>query len=140
METGHKLEGEDGAVDAKRGCGAWSPQRRRGCHAVAGVVTTASTRPRAQATSWMELDAGWLRCSEGATRVVGARSVSEPWCLVMDHGVGVGPDEVEAEAKLVLRGPRGKVELNVADDEGVVVAARGVARRVGGRGDVSVVE
>jgi len=49
METGHGLEGEDGAVDAERGRGALSPQRRCGCHAAVGVVTAASTRPRARA-------------------------------------------------------------------------------------------
>jgi hypothetical protein len=72
MESGYGLEGEDGAVDAERGRCAWSPQRCRGYHAAAGVVTAASTWPRARATS------GWRSVLRGcATRMVGARTVGE---------------------------------------------------------------
>ena len=72
METGHRLEGEDGVVDAERGRCAWSPQRRRGYHVAAGVVTTASTWPRARAMS------GWRSVLRGCvTRVVGVRTVGE---------------------------------------------------------------
>ena len=42
-------------VDMGRGHSAWSPLQRRGCHVAARVVTAASTRPRAQTTSWMKL-------------------------------------------------------------------------------------
>jgi hypothetical protein len=62
-------------VDVERGRGAWSPQRRRGCHAAARVVTTASTRPRAWATS------GWCRPA------LRSGSRSRPWsyCCLTVH-------------------------------------------------------
>ena len=62
-------------MDVERGRGAWSPQRRRGCHAAARVVTTASTRPRAWATS------GWCRPA------LRSGSRSRPWsyCCLTVH-------------------------------------------------------
>ena len=91
---GHGLKVEDGAMDAERGRGAWSPQRRRGYHAAAGVGTAASTWPRARATS------GWRSVMRGCGRRRGRGEVGVAVLLLGVAAAGVGAGRARRGGRL----------------------------------------
>jgi len=121
-----RLRGQHGVVDeelAVQGLGAWRTQRRgvnglrgRGAQRGHGHHGVAGSRPtlRMTASSWwlgIEAEAqrghalGCHARGEGATRVVGARLVSQPRRLAEDDDVGVAGASVgKGAADTALRG------------------------------------
>ena len=126
-----------------------SPQQRRGCHAAARVVTAASTRPRARATSWTELGAerrrgqlgvvdeelavqglgAWRSRRRGVHGLLGRGRCRCPAARRRDEeedgGVAVSVVEVRASSSLALGGAAARAP----GDRGELGAAAAGARR-----------